>query len=119
MEWRQTHWAFCAFVKEVRVIYKGKAYEGDQVQFLHQVVFLQDTSFTKNYIYSNLSVGRVIPAGKEISLFHIQGSEIQASKYRRLFGNQDSARLEIVYSSVYDEAWKLTGVGGISEKIKE
>ncbi len=108
-----------AFIKEVRVIYKGKMYEGDQTEFLYKVIFPQDTSFLQDYSYSNLYNGRMIPAGKEFSLLHIQNSEIQASKYRKLFGNQDSAKLEIIYSSVYDEKWKLTGVGGISEKIKE
>ena len=96
-----------AFVREIRVRYKAKTYEGDHAHFHYTVIQPKDTVF--NIGYTNVQPGRLIPAGQMIELIIVQGNPASGAKASSLYGSQE-ARLEIVYASVYDEKWKITGM---------
>ncbi|MCU0451561.1 MAG: hypothetical protein MUC97_17240 [Bernardetiaceae bacterium] len=106
-----------AFVKDVRVHYQGKVYEMDHHGFWFQQMYLPDSAkwnvmFEKDttdkiFFYGNLYKGRVIKAGEEFALFTILVRAV-----RGMFGS-NTARLEITYTSIYDEEWLLKGSGGV------
>jgi hypothetical protein len=99
-----------AFVENIRVHYKGKTYEGDQHSFLTEAVLPWQKLA---YSYSNLSKGDVIPAGHQRSLVSsydpYTNKSPNADKLTELFGNEE-AIIEITYSSVYEETWKINGM---------
>lgn len=103
-----------AFIKSIRVHYQGKAYEGDPAQFLYEVVVPGDSSLY--FGFTNVNKGRLIPAGQSLNLIEITNSEQNAEKARKLF--LDSAQVEVVYSSVYQESWQITGISKSPKKIK-
>ena len=77
-----------AFIKEVRVRYQGKTYEGDHVDFHYKVVYPKDTSF--HFISSNIRPGRVIPAGQQVELIAISGNRENDRKANKLYGSQEA-----------------------------
>lgn len=104
-----------AFIKSVKINYKGKEFEMDPANFIYSEIYPKDT--TLSFIYTNLPSGKVIPAGAVIDLLSVEGSVKDAKKLRQLFGNGDQALLEITYTSVYDEKW-VVGTGNFPVKIK-
>ena len=104
-----------AFVKEIKVRYKGKTYEGDHTDFHYAEVYPKDTLF--RFISSNVRAGRVIPAGQQVEMILIQNNRRNADKAFKLYGEQQ-AEIEIVYASVYDEKWKVTGFEGQPQKLE-
>ncbi len=95
-----------AFIQDIRVHYKGKIYEGDHNNFLLKVILPTQAI---NYHYTNIGKGMVIPAGRKISLVVAHDPVINTIRLREIFEKQ-TATLEITYSSVYDEKWKLDGM---------
>jgi hypothetical protein len=106
-----------AFVKQVRVHYKGVAYQGDHTRFFWNVLQKEDSTYSYS-LYSNIGSGRVIPAGQDIELFLVKDDSAAARKLRGVFG-ENIARIEITYASVYDELWRLNGVGEVPLKLED
>jgi hypothetical protein len=104
-----------AFIKEVKVHYKGKAYKGDHVRFYHTVIPQHERV---PFLNSNVPVGRVIPAGHSVDIISLDGPPAHAKRVYALFG-EDKAKIEIVYSSVYDEMWRLVGLEGTPQKLDD
>jgi hypothetical protein len=114
-----------AFVKDVRVHYQGKVYEMDHQGFWSQQIYLPDSAkwdavFAKDtigntFFYGNLYKGRVIKSGEEFALFTVTNSPELVQALRGMFGN-NTARLEITYTSIYDEEWLLEGTGSVPKK---
>lgn len=110
-----------AFIDDVRIVYEGQAYPGDPWLFYQNEITLTDSI---NVGYSNLTAGRVIPAGEEIDLIFASASfssEKDQSKLSKWFGRPTEkpalARLEITYSSVYGERWVTKGIAAVPEPI--
>jgi hypothetical protein len=104
-----------AFIKEVKVHYKGKVYKGDHVRFYHTAIPRHERV---PFLSSNIPVGRVIPAGRSVDIISLDGPPADAKRVSDLFG-EDKAKIEIVYSSVYDETWRLIGLEGTPQKLDE
>ena len=104
-----------AFIREVKIRYKGKAYEGDHVDFHRSRIYPKDTTFL--FTSSNVRAGRVIPAGQQVELILIEGNPANEKKAFELYGQQEAV-LEIVYASVYDEKWKIAGMDGAPQKLE-
>ncbi len=103
-----------AFVKEIRVHYQGKSYEGDHVAFHYQQIYPKDTTFT--FMSSNIRPGQIIPAGRQIELIVVENNTGSGKKAYEMYG-KEKARLEIVYTSIYEEKWKLTGMEDPPRKL--
>jgi len=104
-----------AFVKDVKVHYKGKIYEGDHVSFYRNAIPKEERV---RFLTSNIPEGRVIPAGHTIDLILLEGPAADAKRIYNLFSG-DSARIEIIYNSVYDETWRIMGMDGPPEKLDD
>jgi hypothetical protein len=110
-----------AFIKDIKVHYRGKVYKGDHVRF-YQTVIPQHERI--QFLNSNIPVGRVIPAGQSIDIISLEGSLAAADRVNKLFGDgkakdTDKAKIEITYSSVYDETWRVFGMQGAPQKLDD
>jgi hypothetical protein len=98
-----------AFIKDVKVHYRGKVYQGDHVHFYQSVIPRNERV---SFMSTNVQVGKVIPAGQTIDIIFLEGSPADADRMNNLFGDgkvsdADKASVEITYSSVYDETWRI------------
>ncbi len=101
-----------AFIKEVNVDYNGKIYKGDLYDFFEGYISKNDT-IDVNYLYSSaLNTGRLIPAGKYVTLLGISGSEKDANQLKNWLTN-DNLDVSIVFSSVYGETWIVNKNDGV------
>lgn len=103
-----------AFIDKVSIIYKDSTYQMDPAVFLANVIVLEDTI---NHVgHSNIGKGRLIPAGSKINLVQVTGNKENADKLRSWFTGNRNLRsefpeIEIEYSSVYGEKWKILKYG--------
>ncbi|QHT71409.1 hypothetical protein GXP67_34505 [Rhodocytophaga rosea] len=104
-----------AFIKDIKIHYKGKTYPYDPIVFYSEVIYPSDTI---SFISTNVNKGQVVPAGERIEIVIVNNSVKDAAKLRQLFGNQ-TAKLDIVYSSVYEEKWRLDGMGKAPVKLDD
>lgn len=98
-----------AFIKDVKVHYRGNVYQGDHVRFYQTVI---PPNERVQYQGTNVPVGKVIPAGQTIDIIFLEGSPADADRMNNLFGDgkvsdTDKASIEITYRSVYDETWRI------------
>ena len=106
-----------AFVEQVSIIYADSTYFVDPANFL-PLVAEKDTI---KYSYSNLYIGRLIPAGSSINL--IQGADsLSSMKLWSWLANSDASRQEhpnlvVAYRSIYEERWKVEQ-NGANQPIK-
>ena len=110
-----------AFIKDVKVHYRGKVYKGDHVRFYQTII---PPNERVSFLNSNIPVGRVIPAGRTIDIIALEGSPANADRVNKLFGDgkakdADKAKIEITYSSVYDETWRVFGMEGTPQKLDD
>ncbi|WP_421762575.1 hypothetical protein [Ekhidna sp.] len=103
-----------AFIEEVKVIYQDSIYALDPAEFAQEVIMPID-SITR-WGYSNISKGRLVPAGTQIELIQVTKDSINASKMWSWFSGGDPNRKEIpeiefVYGSVYGEKWMVQKYG--------
>ncbi len=104
-----------AFIKDIKIHFQGKQYNYDPSTFYGNVIFPKDTI---RFISSNIVKGQLIPAGEEIEMVLVENSVEDVRKMRKLFGNQ-RAKIEVVYSSVYEEQWRIVGMGNAPVKLDD
>lgn len=103
-----------AFIEDIRVHYQGKTYVGDHNIFLEKVILPSDVI---DYTYSNIDKGMIIPAGRKISLVLAHNPAENSTKLKKIF-EQQTAQVEITYSSIYEEKWKMKGMSP-PQKLKQ
>lgn len=107
-----------AFIEDVRIIHADSVFQGDPARFASfYMKTLGDSVRNMSYNYSNMPTGRLIRPGQEVRMITIEDSRRATQFFRKLFGNQ-TAKLEVVYSSVYGERWKLSGMSFNPEKLE-
>ena len=104
-----------AFIKSISVHYKGKTYVGDAQQFAENVINA-DGDKIKGYSYSRIPPGCVIPAGKSVNLLDIN-DDVKTTKILLDLFFDNTAELDIVYKSVYDEEWRAKGMANPPVKL--
>ncbi len=104
-----------AFIQEVKIHYAGKVYAMDHNTFFRKVIAPNDPI---RYTSTNLSPGRVIPAGQTMELFSVANAPEVRNKLRRWF-EDEQAQIEIVYASVYGEKWQLKGMQDPPRKLDD
>lgn len=97
-----------AFIRDVKVHYADSTYAIDPANFARLVIKPKDS--LSSYFYSNISKGRVVPAGGEIDLVGVKNDTVNAGILRSWFANNDTLQVEIIYESVYGERWSARGV---------
>jgi hypothetical protein len=97
-----------AFIKSIKLMYEDKVYETDFATFFFRQ-FPELDSMT-HLLYTNIRVGLLVPASKQIALFEVRDSKSSSTKFFELMKhiNSKGFRFEIIYASVYDERWKIS-----------
>ena len=103
-----------AFIQDIKIYYQDSIYQQDPSAFYFGFFSPSDTN---NISVNNQDIfpGFAIPAGGEVLLIE-STSEYSAAVIGDLFYG-DKTIVEITYTSVYDEVWKIRG-GGSPEKIE-
>lgn len=97
-----------AFIKDFKVHYQDSIYEMDPATFTIEVIKPLDS--VANFRYSNISKGRLIPAGQQLNLIGVTNDTVNAPILVKWFGSDDSLQVEIIYESVYGERWSAKGL---------
>ncbi|MEO9869268.1 MAG: hypothetical protein ABJF63_02230, partial [Ekhidna sp.] len=105
-----------AFIKDVKIHYEDSVYVGDPASFTFLVIKPKDS--IKNYFYSNIKKGTLIPAGEKVELIGVSKDTINAPILKKWFSNQDIVQVEIVYESVYGERWSALGLANEPKKLE-
>ena len=107
-----------AIIKDVRVQYQGKVYEGDLGPF-----FNEHFKSAGPLYWNGIRNGNLIPAGNDQTL--IGGDTTQNKGLQRFFSTYNEEDtiinipvLEITYSSIYGETWIVTMDESIPRKLK-
>ncbi len=103
-----------AFIQNISVHYKDSIYELDPSSFLQGVIYPHTPV---SFSYASVSKGMLLPAEEKVNMVSIQGSEKDARILAGLF--YDDAQVEVVYRSVFDETWRVSGIAGIPEKLDD
>ncbi len=96
-----------AFIKKVKIMENGDSIASDIAIFLQEIPVTNNPGMMVQY--SNLMVGKVIPAGQELIIFKISNAE-SASREIREYLEQSDIRPYIEYASIYDHRWAVTGL---------
>lgn len=107
-----------AMIKSVKVKYKGLTHDSDLPDFLrkhfHENKIGGDSLSTR---YSNISVGRLIPANEEISVIEAV-KDLTTAEILRKFINNEDLEFIIEYESIYGERWRISNKYTIPVKIE-
>ena len=105
-----------AFIEEVNVYDNGKKYPNlDIPNYFHKEYIKKDTIYMT---FSNVGVGMLFAAGKDITMISKLKNKTDTDKLKKIFfsGKLD---MEIIYSSVYGEKWKVRGAFTRPKKIED
>ncbi len=107
-----------AFIQNVNITYQGTVYKQTPPSFLTDIIALEDSIDYSDFSINSAHTppGYVIAAGEQLLLIE-PNSEPAASAINRLFVGKDKAIIEITYSSVYDEVWRVSNESYLPEKI--
>jgi hypothetical protein len=106
-----------AILEEANIVFKGKKYRASFWYFFKNDFLPKNTSY-QNISSSDLYAGRVIQAGKRIELLRTNDLQTAKSFLEIFSGDTPQVSLDIVYRSIYNEHWKITGGFGIPQKIE-
>ncbi len=104
-----------AFIENLVIHYQDSSYHTNLSPFARQMI-QPDSTNTYSTSSSSLARGYAIPSKESVQLLASNNKET-ARLLRKLFYDEDDVEIEIVYSSVFDERWKLTSRSFIPEKI--
>lgn len=93
-----------AFVEDIEIIYKDSSYKMDLPTFLFES-FPETKKLSMSH--SNVSKGRLIRAGENVSIFRIKNSKDDAYSLLYLLDTLD-LKVNLIYQSLYKERWLLT-----------
>ena len=110
-----------AMIEEVKVHYLNKEYpDCDLPTFFYTYNPIEKDSSMNVFAYSNIGPGMFIPANKIITLMEIDENVEMASKLKNYFwGTKSAVELEITYSSIYGDKWKIRGIVKRPTKIED
>lgn len=106
-----------AIIQEMKISYKGEIYEMDFADFL-QTDFFQNDSIAV-LASASIDTGLAIPANAERIAVKFGGSGeryIKTEKFLRKL-ERNEFDYEIIYRSIYDDAWRIRKSDDIPEKL--
>lgn len=103
-----------AFIEDLVIHYQDSSYRMNLNPFARQII-QPDSNSTYNVSSSSIAKGYAIPSKESVQLL-ASNNEETADLLRKLFFG-DNVEIEIVYSSVFDERWRLTNRSFVPEKI--
>jgi len=106
-----------AVIEEMRIFYAGTTYEMDFAEFLQNDAFQTDSVAV--LASASIDRGLAIPAGAERIAVKFGGSGdryIKTEKFLRKL-ERNEFDYEIIYSSIYDDRWRIRGIDDIPEEL--
>ncbi len=107
-----------AIIESNKILYDGATYEMDFQEFFIDKKIL-DTLNLNGYGSNTLKPGMLIMAGEEYRLFSVDSSKKDQNKLSQLMRKlrEKGFEFEIIYTSIYDEKWKVTSRQRIPVKL--
>jgi hypothetical protein len=105
-----------AFIEEINVYESSKKYSNMDIPSYFQSEYLKkDTIYLT---YSNVGVGMLFAAGKDITIISKLKDKKDTDKLKNIFFNE-KLEMEIIYTSIYGDKWKVRGAFTRPEKIDD
>lgn len=106
-----------AVIEEMKIFFAGKTYEMDFAEFLLNDAFQSDSVAV--LASASIDKGLAIPAGAERIAVKFGGSGdryIKTEKFLRKL-ERNEFDYEIIYSSIYDDRWRIRRIDDIPEEL--
>lgn len=106
-----------AIIESVQIQYGGKTFDMDLPSFLFEHTDKLDSI---RFRYSNIGPGQLIPAGRKVEILKSTGDKENAVRLTQALQSlrETDLDLKIVYRSIYDERWMLTGESHVPQKLE-
>lgn len=106
-----------AIIEEASIVYKGEKHKASFWYFFQNNYTPTDPRYS-NITSSDLYAGRVIQAGKNITLLNTKDLKT-AKDFLDIFSSKvPKVTIEITYRSIYNERWKIEGGFSVPQKIE-
>lgn len=106
-----------AIIDSFSITTEDTTYQMDLATYFFEVV--PGVAEINSLFYSNLLPGQLVPAGEEIDLISIDNSQEATNELLRLMENSPDIDYQLIYRSVYDERWVLTGEAFFPVKLED
>lgn len=106
-----------AFIEEVNTYYNGKKYANQDVSNFFQNQY-RNIDSTLYLSYSNVTLGMLFAAGKDIHVIIKRNSVKDTEKLKDLFFRK-KIEMEVTFSSVYGEKWITRGAFTRPKKLED
>ncbi len=103
-----------AILDEIEITEKGELYKGRFSEYLSEISTRNPTD-SIYFVYSDISPGKMVPAGKSISLFATK--DLYSARRIVQLIEENQVELKITYRSIYDERWVIDADVGIPVKL--
>lgn len=103
-----------AFIQDVVIHYRDSSYTIHPNLFIYNTIH-PDSSINFSFSSTTLSKGSVVPSERVIVVLESNNKET-ADLLKPLF-LEDDVNIELVYSSIFDEKWRITYKSALPEKI--
>lgn len=103
-----------ALLQEIEIKEKGELYKGSFSQYLLEVTNRNPTD-SIYFVYSDIAPGKMIPAGKSISLLGTK--DIYSARRIVELIEDNQVQLKITYESIYGERWEIDADESIPVRI--
>jgi len=109
-----------ALINEINITYKDSTYKNHDLRaFFNRVIVKEDSLFKdyKDIGHSSVSKGMLIPANAVKNMVMHQSNNKEKIKSLRNWFNR-KVKIEVIFSSIYGEQWKLGNFSNSPIKIK-
>jgi hypothetical protein len=105
-----------AFIEKVNIYDKEKQFQNMDIPSYFQSEYLKkDTIYMT---FSNIGEGMLFASGKDITIISKLKDKKDTDKLKKIFFNE-KLEMEIIYTSIYGEKWKVRGAFTRPEKIDD
>lgn len=109
-----------ALIDEINIKYNDSVYKKHDLRNFFKAVIIKEDSLFKNYIdigHSSISTGMLLPANAVRNMvMHHKKDMKKIMSLRKWFNHK--IEIEIIFSSIYGEQWKLTSLSNTPVKLK-
>ena len=104
-----------AFFEEIKIHYGGEIYNHGPNGFIRYIINSQDSVKVGGW---EPEPGFALPAGQIMTLVNSQDERAANTLVKLFDGSQGKAKIEITYSSIYDEKWIIKPTSLVPEKLE-
>lgn len=106
-----------AIIDSFSIIVEDSVFQMDLATYFLE--FIPGVADIDPLYYSNLVPGQLIPAGEELELITVDNSQQATNELLDLLENSSDFDYRLIYRSVYDERWVLTGEQFFPVKLED